>query len=197
MKMRYLVSAAMIAIVAPAAAHAQGVSPLSLEARAGAVVPMGDFADGLKTGFGFGATAAYRVIPMLDIYAGYNWHRFGVEDDPEFGDSDFNLDDSGFELGARVYVPVGGSIAPWLQGGLIMQQLKFGASEGGLSASVSTDREIGFEVGGGIGIPIGPNMSLTPGVRYRQYSPSMTLLGETESFDVQYLVADIGFQFRF
>jgi opacity protein-like surface antigen len=202
MKVRLVLSAALLAAVVPVAAQAQFATPFSIEGRAGAVVPIGDFGDtevmGAKTGFGFGVNGAYRVIPMLDLYAGFSWHRFGVEDDPEFGDVNFDLDDSGFEVGARLFVPGMTGISPWVQGGLILQQLKMGGSEGGISASLTSDRAAGFEVGAGAAFPLTPNLSLTPGVRYRQFKAKFDLpfIG-SESLDVQYLAADLGVQFRF
>jgi opacity protein-like surface antigen len=158
-----------LAVLAPVALQAQ--TPFSVEVQAGAVIPTGDFADDFATtGFGFGINAAYRVIPALDIYAGYSWQRFGV-DDAEFDDVDVDLDDSGFALGARLFVPGMATLSPWVRGGVIFHQLKVSGSEGGFSASFTSDRTVGFEVGAGLAFPVAPNFAITPAVLFRTYEP--------------------------
>jgi hypothetical protein len=187
-------AALALAAALPAVASAQ-LLPLSVEARGGAYIPTGDFADGLNTGFGFGGNVAYRVIPMLDIYAGYSWQRFGVEDDEEFEGATLDLDDSGFAFGARLHLPAAPNLGPWVRAGVIMHQLKFTGSDGGISVSLSTDRAVGAEIGGGLAIPLMPSLSLTPGVSFRTYKPRFE--GATSDEPVQYFGLELGARFAF
>ncbi len=183
-------------LLAPVALHAQ--SPLSLEVRGGVAVPMGNFADGASTGFGFGGTASFQILPVFDVYAGYSWTRFGIEDDEEFGGADVDLTDSGFAVGGRLYLAPIGNIAPWVQGGVLLHQLETDVSGSGLSLSFTSDRGVGFEAGGGVAIPLGTNISFMPGVRYRQYPAEYTDPEEQPfNIDVQYVALDLGVRLRF
>jgi opacity protein-like surface antigen len=152
-----------LALAAPVAVQAQ--SPFSVEVHAGVVVPTGDFGDDFATtGFGFGIQAAYQVMPMLDLYAGYSWQRFGVDDD---FNGDVDVDDSGFALGARVNLMGMPGFDPWIRGGVILHEVKI--SEG--SFSLTSDRSVGFEVAAGLAFPIAPRVSIVPALMYRNYSP--------------------------
>jgi hypothetical protein len=175
-----------LALAAPAAVQAQ--SPFSVEVHAGVVVPTGDFADIATTGFGFGAHAAYQVMPMLDLYAGYSWQRFGVED--EFN-GDLDLDDSGFAVGARVNLMGMPGFDPWIRGGVILHEIKI--SEGGFS--LTSDRAVGFEVAAGLAFPIAPRVSITPAVTFRTYSPEFE--GESLDESVSYFGVQVGGRIAF
>ncbi|CAN5497287.1 hypothetical protein BH24GEM3_BH24GEM3_18620 [soil metagenome] len=191
---RTLFAGLALILLAPVALHAQ--SPLSLEIRGGIAVPMGDFADGAQTGVGFGGTASFQILPVFDVYAGYSWTRFGIDDDGDLDGADVDLTDSGFAVGGRLYLAPIGNIAPWVQGGVLLHQLEISGSEGGVSASVTSDRGVGFEAGGGVAIPVGTNISFMPGVRYRQY-PAQFGDDDDDAGDVQYIALDLGVRLRF
>jgi opacity protein-like surface antigen len=189
-----------LAAAAPLAAQAQqAAGPLQFELRGGAGVPTGEFGEGLKTGWGINANAAYFVTPVIGIYAGYSYSRFGIKDadwEVEEADLDFGFDvtDSGIGLGAIVNVPGVPSLAPWIRGGLVYHKLGFEVSGSGGSASVKGDAALGFEVGGGLAIPVAPRISITPGVGYRQFRPRFD--GETADEAVTDLTFDIGVRIR-
>lgn len=182
-------------LLAPVALHAQ--SPLSLEIRGGVAVPMGDFADAATTGVGFGGTAAFQILPIFDVYAGYSWTRFSAEADDDIGGTDVDITDSGFAVGGRLYLAPVGNLAPWVQGGVLLHELEREVSGNGVSVSVTSDRGVGFEAGGGVSIPVATNISFTPGVRYRQYPAEFGDADELLDIDVQYLSLDLGVQLRF
>jgi opacity protein-like surface antigen len=177
---------------------AQLPQQLSAEVRVGAGIPTGDFADGLSAGLGIGGILAYRVIPELDVFAGYSSQSFGVDDDPEFEGVDLDVNDSGFAIGGRFFVPGLPSVAPWLQAAVLLHELEVTGREQGVSVSLSSDREVGFEIGGGLEIPVAANIGVTPGIRYRQYSVDFDLEDDGPvSGDVTYLTLDVGVRFRF
>lgn len=185
MKMfRFAVPVLLTSLLLPMHVNAQGMLPISIEARAGAAIPTGDLADYLDTGFGLELNGTLYFTPQIGAYAGYSLAQVDY--------SDFDLDgtDSGFSLGILASAPVP-SLAPWVRAGAILHQ--FEVSEG--SASRTSDRGIGFEIGGGFAFPVAPMLSITPGVRYRSYEAEVDLtdLGEgTWQQDVNYLTVDIG-----
>lgn len=193
-RMLWIPLALTLALVPIAGVQAQ-ITPFSVEAEAGVVIPTGDFGDDFATtGFGLGLTAAYRVAPMLDLYAGFSWQRFGAEDDPEFGEFDVDIDDSGFSLGGRLHFPGAPGISPWVRAGVIFHRLKVSGSEGGFSISVESDRTVGFELGGGAAFPVAPRVEITPSLSFRRYTPE--LAGESDEA-VTYLGLGVGARFTF
>ncbi|HYJ79196.1 MAG TPA: outer membrane beta-barrel protein [Longimicrobiaceae bacterium] len=126
-------------------AAAQGTLPLSFGVRIDAGIPVGDDADGVDTGFGWGVEAAFDLTPTFAIYGGFSQFTFGIDD------SEADFDEDGFELGGRVLLGTGGAV--WTPFG------QFGA--------VFHEGEVGFEAGLGADYPVGNALSLTPLVRYR------------------------------
>jgi opacity protein-like surface antigen len=182
-----------LAIAAPAAVQAQ--SPFSVEVQAGVVVPTGDFADDFATtGFGFGVHAMYQLTPMFDLYAGYSWQRFGLEED-EFDGVDVDVDDSGFALGARINLMGMPGFDPWIRAGVILHEIKFSGSEGGFTASFTSDRSVGFEVAAGLAFPVAPRVSIVPAVTFRTYSPEFE--GESLDESVSYFGVHVGGRIAF
>ena len=179
----------MLAIAAPAVAQLAGLAgtPLSVEGRLFAGFPTGDFGDGdLETGLGFGVEAAYNFLPALAVYGGYSRVSFGVDDV-----DDVNVVDSGFDFGLRYTLPAMGSLSPFLRGGLVYHELEVDAD----GQDESTDRGLGFDIGGGIAIPLTPRFSLNPMVNYLRYSADIN--GRNDDFDVSYLGLGVSLAFRF
>jgi opacity protein-like surface antigen len=197
-RIQVVFATAAIALSAPAIVEAQQL-PLAIEVRGGAYIPTGDFAEGVGTGFGLGGIVSYRVIPALDIYAGYSWQSFPIDDDEEFDDVDIDIEDSGFAVGVRFEVPAAANLGPWIRAGLILHQAKFSGSDGSVSVSFTSDRTAGLELGGGVAIPVTPNLSITPGVSFRTYKPTFDIAGEIETSDesLSYFGLEIGGRFTF
>lgn len=182
---------AAIATVAPASAQ---MLPLGVEVRGGAAFPMGDFGDvfAAETGVSYGVTASLQATSLLGVYAGFERAEFGV-DDTALGEAD--LTDQGFAFGARLSLPFGGltGLGPWVRAGAVYNQIS--RETDSTVGDFESDRKFGFEVGGGLSIPLGMVVSVTPGVRYRTYSPGLT--GNLSDTNVSYLVADLGLSFGF
>lgn len=160
--------------------------PLAFEVRGGAAFPIGDFGNDLRTGFAYGASLGYRVIPSLTVFGGYSEMNFGSEGTALTRD----VRSSGFDVGAQFALPVP-VVDPYLRAGLTFQELRdeqnvtgvFGA---GVTETRSTDRSTGFEIGGGVRLPLWDMFSVTPGIRYVNYGVS----GWDTS--VTAVVADVG-----
>ena len=183
-------------------AQAQTILPLSFEARGGVVLPQGDLNDGASTGFTVGGAVHYRIAPMVSLYGGYDYSRFSVDDDSDFGNVDANLTDSGFRVGARFDVPLGAltGVSPFVEGGATFNQTSVNLSDsgGGSSVGVDSDRNLGYEVGAGLSFNVAPKISLTPGVRYRSHTADFGDDGEggDNKFDANYFSIDLGVHIR-
>ena len=188
-----LVAAATFA--APAHAQLPNVTPFSFEVRGGLAFPTGDFGEtdedvgSIENGITYGANATFHFMPMLGIYAGYTRSQFGVEALDEL-----EVIDQGFSGGLRVAVPTPLiPIDPYVKVGAVYNQLSFDFDGSG-EEFTDSDRSLGFEVGAGIGIGLGPKLSFTPQVTYTRYEPKYD--GEGDDFKVEHFRVDVGLRLR-
>jgi opacity protein-like surface antigen len=177
-------------------ANAQSTLPLSFEVRGGAVLPTGDWKDLASTGFGLNGNVTFNVTPVLGVYGGYTWNRFGINDDLGEEGDDVDLTEQGFDVGvkARFASPSGLPLTPFFRGGAIFH--KIGVSDE--DVSVSGDHKLGFEVGGGVEVGLARNITLTPQVSYSQFNPGDADDDSTddESIDVANINLGVGINIR-
>jgi hypothetical protein len=189
-----LVAAA--AFSAPVQAQLPNVTPFAFEVRGGLAFPTGDLKDteddvgSVESGVTFGANVTFHFMPMLGIYAGYTYNQFGVE-----GLEELDLTDQGFNAGVRIAVPTPLiPIDPYLKAGLVYNQLSF-SFDGEDEDFIDSDHSLGFEVGAGVGIGLGPKLSFTPQVTYTSYKPKYD--GENDDdFTVSHIRVDVGLRLR-
>ncbi len=135
------------AALAPAVAAAQmGMTPLSVEVRMDAGIPVGDSKDRLKTGVGFTATGAFNVTPLFAVYGGFSQFDF------DHKTLDVEVTEKGWELGGKASFGTGGGLAmPFIQMGALFR-----------------DGDTGLVAGGGFDYSVGGNVSVVPAVTYRK-----------------------------
>lgn len=162
----------------PAAAQLAGLAgtPVGVEGRVFAALPTGSFGNTLDTGLGWGVEGTFNFTPRLAVYGGYSRARF----DDERADVS-EVTDAGLNLGLRGTLPALGPLSPFLRGGLVFHEL---------SGSRTSDNELGFELGGGLAVPLSPRFSVNPALSYLQYSPDF---GDM----VSYLSLGASLMFRF
>ena len=197
--MKVLVSgmlAAFAALTVAGSASAQTL-PLSLEIRGGLPFPTGelndvgeDIGDGLGPGYTLGGSVTLDLTPMVGVYGGYTFTHFQVEDFEGIG-----LNTDGFDAGLRLSLPGATGISPWAKGGVVYHDAEVvfdddvQTNPGELDVS---ERQLGFEVGGGIEVRLGQRLSFTPGVSYVRFG---TDAGFNER-DVSYIKGDVGLRLR-
>ncbi|HEX8362059.1 MAG TPA: outer membrane beta-barrel protein [Longimicrobium sp.] len=194
-KVGFLSLVAAAAFAAPAHAQLPNVTPFSFEVRGGLVFPRGDLTETAadvapaESGITYGANATFHFMPMLGIYAGYTRNQFGVE-----GLDELDVIDEGFSGGLRVAIPTPLiPIDPYFKAGVVYNTLSF-EFDGDDAEFVDSDRSLGFEVGAGIGIGLGPKLSFTPQVTYTRYEPRYD--GEDDNFKVEHIRVDVGLRLR-
>jgi len=190
MMMRFSWAIPAVGLLAFAGA-ATAQSPFSAELRLGAGIPQ-DFGElALSPGFGFEGTIRYDLPLCLQLYTGWDWYRFTDDQD-----ADLDLEDTGYALGLR-WTPMRLEqfLGPWLRGGIVYDHLEIEDADGELVSD--SDHTLGFEVGGGVTIGRG-RVALTPGVRYRRFSPEMQVGNVTsDAEDFSYLAVELGVVFDF
>ena len=190
---RYLsLMVALLMVAVASTVHAQG--PWSLELRGGPAFPTADLNDAsLGTGAGFGVAASYRFLPHLGAYAGWDWHRLGL-DEPFLG-GDYDVEDTGYAFGLQFQHPMIRSIEGWVRAGGIFNHIEMEDDAGTIVDD--SGHELGWEVGGGLSFPLGRHFALTPGARYRTFSTTIEIDDAQVPVDLSYLTAEVGLSWTF
>jgi opacity protein-like surface antigen len=167
----------------------------TVEGRVGANVNSNQFATAdLKTGIGLGGAVGVRILPDLVAYGGWDWQHHGAKA-PLFGAS-AHVEDTGYAFGLRYVVPVSYRAKPWVRAGGLYNHVEIaGASDGRLVAN--SKHTLGLEVGGGLEVPLAASWSLTPGIRYRRFEPTVRFAGSESSSTLSDVTFDAGMVFRF
>lgn len=184
-------SAALAAALLAGEAKAQFSIPLSVEGRLDYAVPVRDFDDAVDEGISWGAGVSLGISPGVGVYGTYSQTEFSIEDA-----DDAEVQDKGFSVGLTTSLPSVSGLAPWVGAGLVIHEFDFN-DETDEDGDDGIDEDLGFEVGGGLAVPLARNVRLTPGIGYRQYGVDVgTLLGDAE-FDVSYFTAGVGLNISF
>jgi hypothetical protein len=178
---------------APAAAQRPRGLSLALEVTPTVAVPAGEFssaAPGAGAGVGIGGGALLGFGSRVGLYGAYQYLRFGCSRCAGAGLD--GVADVGWEAGAQLAAPlVVAGVRPWLRGGLLAHQLRFS----GTGESEASRQAIGFSVGVGSAVPLGP-VALLPAVRFRAYPAEFEFASlPGRSTEVMYLSVDLGLAF--
>lgn len=176
-------------------AHAQRRP--ALEIRGGLNLPTGDFGDeggvDAESEAGFGADLMIPLNPRFTLYAGAGREMFGCAS----CDDNDGFTSTGLEGGAKILLSRGQSgVLPWLKVGAIYHKARFEFD----GVEGESDWGLGFQVGGGVDIPLGEVLSFSPGIRYQRYTATFEPL-DLEFFeidnDVGFLSLDMGLHIQF
>lgn len=142
----------------------------------------------LKTGFGFEGTFSYRFMEHLSVYAGWSWNKFGS--DQSLAGSQLDFEETGYTYGLQFIHPIGQS------------KINFLARAGGMSNHIEVEQDdeiisdsghgFGWQVEGGVVVPLGEKWRLLPSVRYRALSRNLQIETIKTSVDLNYLSIGVG-----
>ncbi len=188
-------------LLLPAASEGQ-LPRLFAEGRFGAAVPTGDLSEdspqgGATTGPSFGAGFAFAVRGGLYVNLGFSQHRFGCSDGCSgLGD----LAATGFDLALR-YGFVAGPVLPYVRAGALPYTVE-GSTEGDTGGDPLSDHVWGWELGGGVGVPLSEHVHLSPGLRYVSMDPRFDEAANPDSDDglelaVRAWILDLGLVWAF
>jgi Outer membrane protein beta-barrel domain len=184
----------MVIVMACVAQIAVAQNRWSFELRPGAnfaTEKLGDVK--LTTGFGFEGAFAYRFMPHLSAYAGWSWNKFGS--DKKINGTSLDFEETGYTYGLQFIHPIGTS------------KINFLARAGGLANHIEVEQgdEItadsghgfGWQVEGGLAIPLTEKWSLMPSVRYRSLNRDLKIETATTSVNLNYLSVGVGIAVKF
>jgi outer membrane autotransporter protein len=128
------------------------------------------------------------MIPLVGVYGGYTRNEFDA-------DNDGKVKDQGFNAGLRLAIPTPLiPVDPYVKAGAVFNTLEHSTNAGAIRAGVASDRSLGFEVGAGVGIGLGPKLSFTPQVTYTRYDAEFEDIGVEER--VEHIRVDVGLRLR-
>ncbi len=164
----------------PALAYSQG--SIGISAQGGMTLPIGDFGDWVKPGYGGTGFLFFQLSPGIEVTATSG--KFMWDWDSE--EIDVTLSSIPLLLGVRYYLGEGG-YAPYaaLEGGL-----HFLKTEG--FGIVSETEEFGYGIGGGLLFRVTNNFFFDLGVKYNSISDS-----EATDFTTEFLSFMVGLRIAF
>jgi len=172
------------------------LSSFNLELRGEVAVPTAEMDEqlDLKTGFGFGVAAKYSVARPLAIYLGWDRFRFNG------ATSDFaaRVVDRGFRLGLQAGIPQPDRrVRPFATAGAVFNRASLELRDSTATHDFRADRSAGYELGGGLRVPVAQGIWVVPEARYRAHASSWntTLLTDPE-IDISYLALNLGVVIR-
>lgn len=195
-----LVALAAVALAGSAQAQVMPVSPFSVEVRGGLAFPTGELDDVADNGITVGANGTFMFTPMLGLYAGFTYNSFSLGEEFEALGVDGSVNDYGFDAGVKaMFATPTLPVSPFLKGGLVYHKLDLDFEDFELGEEEVLDGEfaLGFEVGGGVMVPLGPRLSFTPAVTYSSYKPKFEGQEEEDEENVSSFRVDVGLNIRF
>jgi hypothetical protein len=148
----------------------------------------------LNTGFGFEGIVHYRFMPHLGAYVGWGWNRFGA--DESFAGNEVDFEETGYVLGIQFRHPFGNSpIHYFVRAGGLYNHIEIENSNGEIIHD--TGHGLGWQLAGGIDLPLGTNWSFTPGLKFNLLNQDADVEGVRTELNMPYISLRIGLVKRF
>jgi len=148
----------------------------------------------LNPGFGFEGILHYRFMPHLSVYGGWGWNRFGA--DESFTGDDVCFEETGYVFGLEFKHPIGElPLAYYLRGGALYNHIEVENSDGDII--MDSGHGLGWQLAGGIDVPLGKNWSLTPGIKFNSLNREVNDEGVTLPLDQNYISVRVGILKKF
>ena len=165
------------------------------EFRSGVDFATKDLADAdLKTGFGFEATFAYRLMPHLSVYAGWGWNKFSA--DNSFAGTDMDFEETGYTFGLQFIHPIeDAGLSLLVRAGGIYNHIEVENVDGEIISD--SGHGLGWQAEAGFVIPIIDRLNLLPSVRYRSLSRDLKIDNTVSSVDQNYVSVGVGLSWSF
>lgn len=148
----------------------------------------------LNTGVGFEGIFHYRFMPHMGTYAGWGWNKFSA--DNSFAGNNMDFEETGYVFGLEFKHPIGTSnYAYYLRAGGLYNHIEAEDDDGNITDD--TGHGLGWQLAGGIDVPLGGKWSLTPGVKFNALNREFDDGEITRDLDLRYLTARVGILWQF
>jgi hypothetical protein len=143
----------------------------------------------LNTGAGSEVLFHYRFMPHVGAYAGWGYNRHSS--DNSFAGSDMDFEETGYVFGLQFKHPLGKlPLSYYIRGAGLYNHIETEDSSGDIIND--TGHGLGWQLAGGVDVPIGRGWSLTPGLKFNALSRDFDNGTINRNLDLNYVTARIG-----
>ena len=147
-----------------------------------------------QTGVGFEGLLHYRFMPHLGVYAGWGWNKLPARH--SFAGDDMCFEETGYVFGLNFNHPLGASgLSYYVRAGALLNHIETENADGNIIND--TGHGLGFQLAGGIEIPLNSKWSLTPGIKFNSLSRETIYEGISRELDYQYISIRVGIVRKF
>lgn len=139
-------------------------SNVGVALQAGLALPMGNFSDVAKLGFGGEGTFEYRVTPQLGLNVSLGYYSWGAKNDLAPG-YDFKVADLPLMIGAK-YLLLETDFHPYVGAALGMHFVNTKVTIPNIAETSNNDTKFGFAPMAGLRWHMPPNVDLDLNVKY-------------------------------
>ncbi|MEQ9298071.1 MAG: opacity protein [Cyclobacteriaceae bacterium] len=166
----------------------------SYELSLGPSVSIGDLSGAdVNVGGGFEAIFHYQLMPHATAYVGWGWNHFKA--DQSFAGDDTDFEETGYVLGLQFKHPIGKSpLSYYARVGALHNHIEL---EDGGDIIGDTGHGLGWQLAGGLDIPVGKAWHLTPGVKFHTLSRTLDFNESKYDLDLKYLSLRVGITRKF
>ncbi|PRY99944.1 outer membrane protein with beta-barrel domain [Marinilabilia salmonicolor] len=195
MKTRALVSIVFAIMVSVTTMAQEKEKRFGFEFSSGLSVATGNLGETTRdTGLGFEGIFHYRFLTHTGVYLGWGWNQFGAND--SFGGNDVCFEETGYVFGLQYKHPLGDSpIQYYLRVGGLYNHIETENSEGEIVDD--TGHGLGWQLAGGVDIPLGKNWNFTPGIKFNSLSRDAEFEGYNSELKYNYISFRLGILKRF
>lgn len=164
-------------------------------ANAGYALPTGDFHDAYNGGLSIGVSGCYMFTNKYGLEIAAEWSKFSANDDlvsalesltGEQVDANFQF--LPIMVGFVTNFPINASVVPYVKGGLGVY-FETAELEVANAKDTRTENDFGFNLGGGVKIPVAKMTTIDVGLRFHNVM--------TEDQSTQYFTFSAGVGFMF
>lgn len=144
----------------------------------------------MKIGLGFEGTLHYRFYRHMGVYAGWGWNRFSSEN--SFVGKNADFEETGYVFGLQFKHSIGNSpISYYVRAGGLWNHIEIENSEGDIIND--TKHGLGYQMAGGIYIPIGKKWSINTGLKFNSLKRrGIEFTDHNKTLDLKYLSLRVG-----
>jgi len=195
MKTKVLFTTALLAMLTLSSFAQEKEKRFGFEVSGGASFATRDLGGtDLKFGFGGEGIFHYRFMPHAGVYAGWGYNTFTAENSFDGADTDY--EETGYVFGLQYKHPIGMSpVSYYVRAGGLYNHIEIENEAGDITDD--TGHGFGWQVAGGVDVPLGRNWSLTPGLKFNSISGDITKESTTTELDLNYLQLRIGILKKF
>ena len=145
----------------------------------------------LNTGFGLEGNVSYRLMQHLSIYTGWGYSNFSSSS-PNKG---YSYEETGYQFGLQFIHPITTRLNYMIGGGGLYNHIEVENKNGEIIDD--SGHGLGWQLEGGLSIPLGKRWQLLPSIRYRSLSRPLKSEGGSTDVDLKYISAGAGISFQF